>query len=97
MNKTEFIKAVADKAELSAANAERAWNAAEEIIADALYDGDKVVLTGFGVFEARRRDARDGINPLTKEKIKIAASISPNFKAGKAFKDALNASGTKKK
>lgn len=90
MNKTELVAAVAAKAELSKKDAEAAVAAVVESITDALVAGDKVALVGFGTFEVRERAARDGINPLTKQPIKIAASKAPAFKAGKALKDAVN-------
>lgn len=90
MNKTELVAAVAAKAELSKKDAEAAVAAVVDSITDALVAGDKVSLIGFGTFEVRERAARDGINPLTKQPIKIAASKAPAFKAGKALKDAVN-------
>ena len=89
MNKTELIAAVAEKAELSKKDAEKAVAAVFASIEDALKAGDKVQLIGFGTFEIRERAARTGINPQTKATIKIAASKTPVFKAGKAFKDAV--------
>ena len=89
MNKTEFIAAVAAQAELSKKDAEKAVNAVLAVTTDALTKGDKVQLVGFGTFEVRERGARTGLNPRTKEKIEIAASKVPAFKAGKAFKDAI--------
>ena len=61
-----------------------------ETVTEAMKKGDKVSLVGFGTFEKTKREAREGINPATKQKIKIAASYSPKFKAGKALKDAMN-------
>lgn len=89
MNKTELVAAVAQKAELTKKDAEKAVSAFTAAITEALVEGDKVQLVGFGNFEVRERAARSGINPLTKQPIEIAASKSPVFKAGKAFKDAL--------
>ena len=89
MNKGELISAVAEKAGLSKKAAEAAVNAFFESVEGALKKGDKVSLIGFGNFEVKERAAREGINPLTKEKIKIAASKVPAFKAGKALKDAV--------
>jgi len=89
MNKSEFIKAVAAQTGVKDSEASKIWSAGEKVIIDALKGGDKVVL-GIGAFEAKKSEARTGINPKTKEKITIAASTKPNFKAGKAFKDALN-------
>ena len=90
MKKTDFVALVAEKGGLSKKDAETAINAYNEAVIEALKAGEKVQLVGFGTFEPRHRAARDGFNPLTKEKIKIKASVNPSFKAGKAFKDALN-------
>lgn len=90
MTKTELIAAVAATAELSKKDADKAVNAVIESITGALVKGEKIQLVGFGTFEVRDRAARDGKNPLTGEKIHIAASKSPAFKAGKALKDAVN-------
>ena len=90
MNKTELVAAIADKAGLSKADSEKALKAFVETVTEAMKNGDKVSLVGFGTFEKTKREAREGINPATKEKIKIAASYSPKFKAGKALKDAMN-------
>ena len=90
MNKTELVAAMAEKAGLSKKDAEKALNAFIESVEETVKAGDKVSLIGFGTFETRERAARDGKNPRTGEKIKIAASKTPAFKAGKAFKDMLN-------
>lgn len=87
MNKTELIAEVAVKAGLSKKDAEKAMNAALDTITDALASGDKVQLVGFGGFETKKREARMGRNPKTKEAIEIPASRVPVFKAGKALKD----------
>lgn len=89
MNKTELVNSVATKAELSKKDAEAAVSAVIESITEALADGDKVALVGFGTFDVKTRAARTGLNPRTKEKIQIAASKTPSFKAGKAFKEAI--------
>ena len=89
MNKTELVAAVAEKAGLSKKDADAAVAAFVAAVEEALKKGDKVSLLGFGTFEVRTRNARTGINPQTKETIKIAASKAPVFKAGKAFKDAV--------
>ena len=91
MNKTELIAAVAEKAELSKKDAEKALKAFTDVIAAELVKGEKVQLVGFGTFEVSAREAREGRNPLTGEKITIAASKNPKFKAGKALKDMVNA------
>ena len=90
MNKTEFIKAVADKAGLTQKDATAAVDAFEEVIVDALKAGDKVALANFGTFELKEKAAHQGFNPITKEPIKIAASKAPAFKFGKAYKARFN-------
>ena len=90
MNKTELVAAVAQKAELSKKDAEKAVAAVTAAITDALCAGDKVQLVGFGTFEVSERAAREGRNPQTGETMKIAASKAPKFKAGKALKDMVN-------
>lgn len=90
MNKTELAAAVAAKTELSKKDAEAAVSAVIESITDALADGDKVSLIGFGTFDVKTRAARTGLNPRTKEQIEIPESKAPSFKAGKALKDAVN-------
>ncbi|MBE6957679.1 MAG: HU family DNA-binding protein [Ruminococcaceae bacterium] len=89
MNKTELIAAIAEKAGLSKKDAEKALNATVDTITAALAAGDKVQLSGLGIFEAKARAARTGRNPLTKETIQIAASTVPAFKASKTLKDAV--------
>ena len=91
MNKTELIAAVAEQAELSKKDAEKALKAFTDVIAAELVKGEKVQLVGFGTFEVSEREAREGRHPLTGEKITIAASKNPKFKAGKALKDMVNA------
>jgi DNA-binding protein HU-beta len=90
MNKTELIDAVAGATNLSRADATRATDAVLDSIIGALSKGDQVALVGFGTFSVRERAARSGRNPQTGETIQIQASRSPGFKAGKAFKDAVN-------
>ena len=87
MNKTELIAAIADKAGLSKKDAEACLNAFVEVVGKTLKKGDKVQLVGFGTFEVSKRAARTGRNPQTGETIKIKASKTPKFKAGKALKD----------
>lgn len=89
MTKTELIAIVAEKAGLTKKDAEKALTATLDGITCALKKGDKVQFVGFGTFEVRKRPARSGINPKTKEAIKIPASKAPAFKAGKALKDAI--------
>ena len=90
MNKQDLISAVADASELSKADAGRAVDAVVDAITAALKAGDTVTLVGFGTFTVRKRAARQGLNPQTREPIKIKASNNPAFKAGKALKDAVN-------
>ncbi|MBE6776762.1 MAG: HU family DNA-binding protein [Ruminococcaceae bacterium] len=89
MNKTELVASIAEKANISKKDAEKAVAAFVESVAAELKAGGKVQLVGFGTFEVRERAARDGINPQTKEAIKIAASKNPVFKAGAALKNAV--------
>lgn len=91
MNKVELIGEVASKSEISKKDVEKVINAFTNVVADALVDGDKVQLVGFGTFEVVERAARTGRNPHTGETIEIVASKSPKFKAGKALKDAVKA------
>ena len=90
MTKADLINAIAEKAEFSKKDSEKALNAVISSITDALVSGDKVQIVGFGTFEVRQRDAKEAINPRTKEKIQIAAKKAPAFKAGKALKDVVN-------
>lgn len=90
MNKTELIEAMADAADISKAAAGRALEGMIDAITKAIKEGDTVSIVGFGTFTLRERAARAGRNPKTGETIQIAASKSPAFKAGKAFKDAVN-------
>ena len=89
MNKAELVAAVAEKAGLSKKDSEKAVNAAFDAISAELAAGGKFQLVGFGSFETKKRDARVGRNPRTKEEIQIPASRVPAFKAGKALKDAV--------
>ena len=89
MNKAELINAVAASADCSKKDAEAVITAALATITAALKEGDKVQLVGFGSFEVKKRAARIGRNPKTKESIEIPASVVPVFKAGKALKDAV--------
>lgn len=89
MNKTELVAAIAEKAGISKKDADAAVAAFVATVTDAMKAGDKVALIGFGTFEAKTRAARTGINPKTKETIKIAATKVPAFKAGQALKNAV--------
>ena len=90
MSKTELVELIAEKAGLTKADATRALDAALGGITAGLKKDGKVALVGFGTFSAKKRAARDGINPLTKEAIKIPAKTVASFKAGSKLKDALN-------
>ena len=90
MNKTELIDAMAEAADISKAAAGRALDGMIDAITGAVKSNDTVSIIGFGTFALSERAARKGRNPKTGEEIQIKASKSPKFKAGKAFKDALN-------
>ena len=90
MNKTELVTAIAEQAELSKKDSEKALKAFIDVVTDELKKGEKIQLVGFGTFEVIERAAREGRNPLTGEKMSIKASKAPKFKAGKALKDAVN-------
>ena len=90
MNKAELIAAIAAKTGETKKRAESTVNAFVDVVTESLTKGDKVQLVGFGSFEVRKRAARKGRNPQTKEEIKIPASKAPVFKAGKALKDLVN-------
>ena len=87
MNKTELVAAIAEKTELSKKDAEAALKAFVDVVSDELKKGEKVQLVGFGTFEVSERAAREGRNPQTGKTMKIEASKSPKFKAGKALND----------
>lgn len=89
MNKVELIAQIAEKSGLSKKDAEKALAATVDAITEAVSAGDKVQLVGFGSFEMKKRAARTGLNPRTKEPVEIAATQVPVFKAGKALKDAV--------
>lgn len=91
MNKMELVAAVAEQAEISKKDAEKAVKAFTDVIADELKKGGKVQLVGFGTFEVSERAAREGRNPQSGKVMHIAASKAPKFKPGKALKDMLNA------
>ena len=90
MNKTEFIAAVAENADISKKDAEKAIKAFADVVTEELKKGEKVQLVGFGTFEVSERAAREGRNPQTGKTMKIAACKAPKFKAGQALKDAVN-------
>ncbi|MGL5435067.1 MAG: HU family DNA-binding protein [Lachnospiraceae bacterium] len=91
MNKTELVAAVAEQAGLSKKDAEASVKAFTDAVSEELAKGGKVQLVGFGTFEVAERAAREGRNPKTGESMKISACKTPKFKAGKAFKDMVNA------
>lgn len=90
MNKTELVSAIAERAELSKKDAEKALKAFEDVITDELVNNKDVRLVGFGTFDVLERAAHTGRNPQTKEPMEIPASKAPRFRAGKALKDAVN-------
>ncbi|ADI00912.1 MAG TPA: HU family DNA-binding protein [Syntrophothermus lipocalidus] len=89
MNKTDLVAKVASKANMTKKDVEKVINTLFATIEEALKDGSKVQLVGFGTFEVRERQARKGRNPQTGEEIEIPAARIPAFKAGKALKDAV--------
>ena len=96
MNKTELVAAIADKAELTKKDSEKALKALIDVVTEELKNGEKIQLVGFGTFEVSERAARTGKNPQTGKAIKIPASKAPKFKAGKALKDTVNSTKKKK-
>ena len=90
MNKTEFLRAIADKSGATLKATTEFYDAYVETVKAALAKNDKITLVGFGTYEAKKRPARTGINPMTGAKVKIAACKAPAFKYGKNFKDSLN-------
>ena len=90
MNQTELIEQVAADANLTKAQTQSAVRALLKTVMQVVADGDKVTLVGFGSFEPRKRSARDGRNPKTKEVIHIPAARVPTFSAGKTFREAVN-------
>lgn len=86
MNKTELVAAMAEQADMTKKDAEKALTAFTEVVAKELKKGEKIQLVGFGTFEVSERAAREGRNPQTGETMKIAASKSPKFKPGKALR-----------
>ncbi len=89
MTKAELVNLIAEKADYTKKDAERALSTVLESISDTLSKGEKIQLVGFGTFEVRDRKAKEGINPKTNEKINIPAKKVPAFKAGKALKEAV--------
>ena len=89
MNKTDLIEQIASKTNSSKNDAQKFFNACTDVVQSGLQKDDQVQITGFGKFYVQRREARQGINPQTKEKMNIAASKVPKFTAGNALKDAI--------
>lgn len=90
MNKSDLVASMSEKSSLSKKDAEKALNAFMDSVEEALVKGDKVQLIGFGSFEVRKRAARKGRNPQTKEELTIPETKAPIFKVGKALKDEVN-------
>ncbi len=89
MNKTELIEKIAEEVNTSKSDAQRFFEAFQEVVKSALKEDDVVQITGFGKFYVQEREAREGINPQTKKKMNIAASRVPKFTAGNALKDSI--------
>ena len=90
MTKAELVTAISEKTGFTKKECEAALTSFIETVTDTLAKGESIQLVGFGTFEVRERAAREGINPRTKEKIEIAATKVPEFKAGRALKDAVS-------
>ena len=90
MNKKELVQTIAKNASITVADAEKCLSSFMKNIEKALARGDKITLVGFGTFETKRRNARDGRNPKTGEAIQIKACKVPSFKAGQGLKDTVN-------
>ncbi len=90
MNKQQFIKAFAEKANFTQKDAGIAFDAMASTVIDALKSGEKIQIAGFGTYELKKRPAREGINPSTKQKVKIPAQKVPSFKFGNSFKGLFN-------
>jgi DNA-binding protein HU-beta len=89
MTKSDIVTALAEKAGVSKKDAEAVLNAFTDVVTDSLSKGEDVTITGFGTYSVTERQARTGVNPRTLEKIEIAATKTPKFKAGKKLKDAV--------
>lgn len=90
MNKSEFIKALSEKSGLTAKDSQKAYESMLEVITEALKAKEKISLAGFATIELREKPAREGLNPMTKQKIQIPATFSPHLKFGKSFKEEFN-------
>lgn len=89
MNKTELVEEIAQRTDSSKAEAQRYVDTLEKVVTEALKDGEEVQITGFGKFYVREQKAREGINPQTKERMRISAQKVPAFSAGQGFKEAI--------
>ncbi len=89
VNKTELIEEIAQRTDSSKGEAQRYVESFEEVVAGALRSGEEIQITGFGKFYVREQKAREGVNPQTKEKMRIPASKVPAFSAGKGLKEVL--------
>ena len=89
MNKTELIEEIAQRTNSSKGEAQRYIESFEEVVAEALRGGEEIQITGFGKFYVREQKAREGVNPQTKEKMRISASKVPAFSAGKGLKETV--------
>ncbi len=89
MNKQEMLKAVAEKSGMTIKDTGIFYDAFVEVIGETLKAGDKIALVGFGTFSAKKRPARTAINPRTKEKVQVPATVVPSLKFGNSFKEAL--------
>ena len=90
MNKSELIRAISVKTNMTIKDATLAFDSVIDVISESLCAGEKVQISGFGTFELKTREAREGINPKTGEKISISLTRTPVFKFGKAYKDSFN-------
>ena len=90
MNKSDLIRAIADKAGITMKDAEKTFSATIDVITETLKAGEKVQISGFGSFELKEKAEREGINPSNGQKVHIAASKSPTVKFGKAYKELFN-------
>ena len=93
MQKTDFVRAVAERTGVSQKDARHVIDAALDIIAETLKAGEKVTLTGFGTFEVRQRQERSGVNPQTRQKITIPAGKTPGFSASSPLKQVVSGRG----
>jgi DNA-binding protein HU-beta len=89
MKKKELIERIAEKAEVPKSEAQKYFEAFEKVVTEALKAGEEVQITGFGKFSVKERKAREGRNPQTGQKMRIAAQKVPSFSAGNAFKEAV--------